>query len=591
MQKTTQIIVVGVTACLIGVVGTLAIVFGTGLVTSSDNKRNESVDLADFESNSIYDPTDYEHLVDYEYFSQLHLTLSELSFFELIESLGTSQRLSNTARRFETQQAIVRKLVYVDPEEALANVSLLPDSEVLDLIPVVFAAWSHVDHDAALKKASVLAPNLKSLAWQGLMLSNEDIAFSEQIRIAESLDLDILTDDNVNQSDSIAIGDYENSWNTLIQDELPDYVQVQELLSIAESWFDKEGFAAIDRVRDGLNGWAVKQVIVGSLLYHSALKDRESTFEYALSLVGGDDTYFVSSFFQRWARTAPKEILDLVSTLDNRGNRQHLQSTILSTWADVDPYALLDEIESLPNELQLKATEAALVSLAISEPKSVISYLPSLDNRGSQRQVARALVNSWAEKDALAALDWVLTDPFVDEISYRQSLLQPVLYFLARTNPDLAMDTALEQPLGRSRVGAEAHLIGSLSWRNLDTAIKLLPRTREGNTRLNAYQSVGFTLLMRGEIDRAFSLGNDLPENNIDKYQYEIIERWAHRDHSAVYDNISRLRSKKLQSIAAYMLISNQRNRMTNEQLREVANYLTDDQRHRLRRTLSTIES
>ncbi|MDE0645498.1 MAG: hypothetical protein OXH84_04575 [Gammaproteobacteria bacterium] len=591
MQKTTQIIVVGVTACLIGVVGTLAIVFGTGLVTSSDNKRTESVDLADFESTSIYDPTDYEHLVDYEYFSQLHLTLSELSFFELIESLGTSQRLSNTARRFETQQAIVRKLVYLDPEEALANVSLLPDSEVLDLIPVVFAAWSHVDHDAALKKASVLAPNLKSLAWQGLMLSNEDIAFSEQIRIAESLDLDILTDDNVNQSDSIAIGDYENSWNTLIHDELPDYVQVQELLSIAESWFDKEGFAAIDRVRDGLNGWAVKQVIVGSLLYHSALKDREGTFEYALSLVGGDDTYFVSSFFQRWARTAPKEILDLVSTLDNRGNRQHLQSTILSTWADVDPYALLDEIESLPIELQLKATEAALVSLAISEPKSVISYLPSLDNRGSQRQVARALVNSWAEKDALAALDWVLTDPFVDEISYRQSLLQPVLYFLARTNPDLAMDTALDQPLGRSRVGAEAHLIGSLSWRNLDTAIKLLPRTREGNTRLNAYQSVGFTLLMRGEIDRAFSLGNDLPENNLDKYQYEIIERWAHRDHSAVYDNISRLRSKKLQSIAAYMLISNQRNRMTNEQLREVANYLTDDQRHRLRRTLSTIES
>ena len=232
------------------------------------------------------------------------------------------------------------------------------------------------------------------------------------------------------------------------------------------------------------------------------------------------------------------------------------------------------------------------MSLANSQPNSVLSYLPSLDNRGSQRQVASALVNSWAEKDALAALDWVLTDPFVDEISYRQSLLRPVLYFLARTNPDLAMDTALEQPLGRSRVGAEAHLIGSLAWRNLvDTAIKLLPRTREGNTRLNAYQSVGFTLLMRGEIDRAFSLGNDLPENNIDKYQYEIIERWAHRDHSAVYDNISRLRSKKLQSIAAYMLISNQRNRMTNEQLREVANYLTDDQRHRLRRTLSTIES
>ncbi len=199
MQKTTQIIVISVTACLIGVVGTLAIVFGTGLVTSSDNKRIESVDLADFKSNSIYDPTDYEHLVDYEYFSQLHLTLSELSFFELIESLGISQRLSNTARRFETQQAVVRKLVYLDPEEALANVSLLPDSEVLDLIPVVFAAWSHVDHDAALKKASVLAPNLKSLAWQGLMLLNEDIAFSEQIRIAESLDLDILTDDNVNQ--------------------------------------------------------------------------------------------------------------------------------------------------------------------------------------------------------------------------------------------------------------------------------------------------------------------------------------------------------------------------------------------------------
>lgn len=591
MQNSKQMIVVGLTACLIGVLGTLAIVIGTGLTITSDSKSNESaIDIA-FEANTIYDPTYFEDLVDYEYFLQLHSTLSELSFFELIESLGTSQELSNTARRFETQQAIVRKLVYLDAEEALANVSLLPDSEVLDLIPVVFAAWSHIDYDAALKKADVLAPNLKRLAWQGIVLANEDIAFSEQIRIADSLDLNVSSDDNVNQSTAVNISDYESSWNTLIQDELPNYVQMKELLSIAESWFDKEGFAAIDRVRDDLDGWAVKQVIVGSLLYHSALEDREGTFDYALSLVGGDDTYFVSSFFQRWARTSPKEILDLVSSVENRGSRRHLQSSILSTWADVDPYALLDEIDSLPIEIKLEATEAALVSLASSDPKTVISLLPSLDNRGSQRQVARAVVNSWAENDALGALDWVLTDPFVDEIRYRQSLLQPVLYFLARTNPDLAMDTALEQPLGRSRIGAEASLIGSLSWRNLDTAIKLLPRTREGKTRLNAYQSVGFTLLMRGEIDRAFSLGNDLPENNIDNYQYEIIERWSHRDHSSVYDNISRLRSKKLQSIAAYMLISNQRNRMTNEQLREVANYLTDDQRHRLRRTLSTIES
>lgn len=584
MQKYSRFIFVGVTACLLGVVGTLVIVFGTELATDRDNKRNESVDVADFESNTTYDPTDYEHLGDYEYFSLLYLTLSDLSFSELIEPLSASQKLANNARRFETQQAIVRKMVYLDPEEALANISLLSDAAVSDLITVVFAVWSHIDFEAALKKASVLTPNLKQLAWQGILLVNEKMDLAERVHITDSLDLDIVTDDISNPGSLMDFEDHESSWNSVIQDELPNYVQVQELVTIAESWFDQEGFAAIDQVIDDLDNswdhddWGIKQVIVSALLYHSAVKDREGTFEYALSLLGGGlDTHIVSSFFQRWVRTEPREILDLVSTLENRVYRYHMQDSIISTWADSDPKDLLEQIESLPSEVQRNAT--ALVSLAASEPKTVIDLMPLLSVESRQSQVGHAIAESWADKDPLAALEWVLTDPYLKKSVLRGSLLSTVLDSLAETDPELAMDTALEQSNGIY----ERNLISSLAERNMESAIKLLSRTREGWYRINAYALVGLSLIKRGELDRAFKLGDELTENEVDQFQNEILKEWSRRDPWAVYDSMSLLRSKKLQSIAAYKLISNHRNRMTKEQQRDLESYLTDEQRQKLK--------
>ena len=585
MQKYSRFILVGVTACFLGVVGTLAIVFGIELATDRDNKRNESVDVADFESSTTYDPTDYEHLVDYEYFSLLYSTLSDLSFSELIEPLGASQKLANNARRFETQQAIVRKMVYLDPEEALANISLLSDSDVSDLITVVFAVWSHIDFEAALKKASVLTPNLRHLAWQGIVLANEKLDLAERVHIADSLDLDVVTDHISNLGGLMDFEDHESSWNSLIQDELPNYVQMQELVTIAESWFDQEGFAAIDRVIDDLDSswdhddWGIKQVIVSALLYHSAVKDREGTFEYALSLLGGGlDTYIVSSFFQRWVRIEPREFLDLVSTIENRVYRHHMQESIISTWADIDPKELLEQIESLPSEVQNNATATALVSLAASEPKTVIDLMPLLSIE-SRRHVGHAIAESWVDKDPLATLEWVLTDPYLEKSVLRGALLSTVLESLAETDPELAMDTALEQSNGIY----ERNLISSLAERNMESAIKLLSRTREGWYRINAYALVGLSLIKRGELDRAFKLGDELTEKEVDQFQNEILKEWSRWDPWAVYDSMSLLRSKKLQSIAAYMLISNQRNLITKEQRRDLESYLTDEQRQKLK--------
>jgi len=385
--------------------------------------------------------------------------------------------------------------------------------------------------------------------------------------------------------------DSQLAWEQLIQDELPDSVQIKELLTIAEQWIETDGITVIDRIKDGIPNPDVKELVLVSLLYKSAQNNSSTTFDYVLSLVGGNDTYIAVSFFELWARIAPQETLDAVSTIADEEIRSQILSTIFEILAAVDPQSALNQAEALPLEIQTEARFEALVELALNEPKEVLPLLSTIEDFYHRRSVTAAALSSWSNEEPLAALDWVLHDSWVENPEVKEGLLQTVLLSLSTSDPELAMTKALEQPIGENQIGSEGKLIETLSWLWTDTALQLLPRVREGPTRLHTYQSVGVPLLSRGDYELACELGSELSDSQRTRYERYITAEWVNISHSAVYHGIDYLTTASMKSHAAFALIHSYsaQSLLTTEQMREVAKFLTAEQREELTEELETI--
>ena len=261
--------------------------------------------------------------------------------------------------------------------------------------------------------------------------------------------------------------------------------------------------------------------------------------------------------------------------------------------AAVDPQSALNQAEVLPLEIQTEARFEALVELALNEPKEVLPLLSTIEDFYHRRSVTAAALSSWSNEEPLAALDWVLHDSWVeDHPEFREGLIQSVLLTLSSSDPDLAMTKALEQSIGENQIGSEGKLIETLSWLWTDTALKLLPRVREGPTRLHTYQSVGVPLLSRGDYELACELGLELSDSQRTRYERYITAEWVvNTSHSAVYHGIDNLTTASMKSHAAFALIRSDsaQNFLTKEQMREVAKFLTTDQREELTEELEAI--
>lgn len=385
--------------------------------------------------------------------------------------------------------------------------------------------------------------------------------------------------------------DFQLAWEQLVQDKVPDSVQIKELLTVAEKWIETDGITIIDRIKDGVQNPDVKELVLVSLLYKSAQNDSSTTFDYVLSLVDGNDTYIAVSFFELWARIAPQETLDAVSTIADEKILSQILSTIFEILAALDPHSALAKVETLPLEIREQARYDALVEIADNEPTTVLPFLPTIENPVTRRSVTFSTINRWAGKEPLAALDWVLHDSWIEDQELKEDLIYTVLLSLSSSDPELAMTKALEQPVGENQIGIELRLIESMSWHSPDTALKLLPRVREGPTRLHTYQSVGVPLLSRGDYELACELGSELSDSQRTRYERYITAEWVNISHSAVYHGIDYLTTASMKSHAAFALIRSYsaQSFLTKEQMREVAKFLTTDQREELTEELEAI--
>ncbi|MYD46160.1 MAG: hypothetical protein F4W92_07400 [Gammaproteobacteria bacterium] len=327
--------------------------------------------------------------------------------------------------------------------------------------------------------------------------------------------------------------DPSETWNTLINDNVEDIAQLRRFLELAEEMVQMEGIRVLGRIYDSVMDSSVRDTILKSVAQSAAMDDPRSVFHEAMLLPHEVQDLVLPEIVKTWAGTDPLIAFDAISNLNKSGLRVSLQETLIGAWAEHDAQDIFNSLELLPERLRAKAEELAMLAIARYSPADAVQFLENMDDTSKKRELARTIAEHWAKSDIYDALNWATSSQLSDERT-KYDILSIVLRELADKDPELAMQTALNQPLYESAFGFESGLeevvVEQVARYDLDKAIAMLSQVRPGDTRIDAYNSVGKELILNAEYDRALMLGQQLPEDERKKYLNTVLSLWAQEE-------------------------------------------------------------
>lgn len=497
----------------------------------------------------------------------LHELVSSADEATLIDMIKQSTAIELESHRRLCQETIFRKFAAIDPEQALFHARELMRFDRESIVSGIFEEWALIDLDEAVANAKSQSGSNKTSALKGILVARDDLSENERREIARSADNEQLANDLISQSNVQKVIDSPQlAWQSLLSDNSSDKDQVSLFVKVAQAWLEDDGIGALGEISDSLTDWQIRNQVLRPILNQLVASDAHTAFDFALSMSSDKDSVLISSLVARWASVEPAVAFEAVTNVNSFSLRSALQSSVVYRWATDSPREVLGDIDGFPFELREQAQNSALVSIANDAPEEAAELFAELDSGWGNVGIAHTIASIWSQEDSVSALEWILANPQLGDSQH--NMLNVVLGVLARDNPQLALDTALDQPLGKSQIGLEANVINMVAQHDPTRARTMLEQVRDGLTRISAYQYVGSVFVREGDTDQALRLANDLSEPTRTRYTRSILSTWASVSPVSLYESLAELSSSELQSHAAFWLI-------TNNQWRRV---LSDDQ-------------
>lgn len=516
----------------------------------------------------------------------LHNFLANLGEERVSDLLAQSQRIYSSSERDELQLAGVQRLARLKPKLALSRVLEMDQSGQVDLVSAVFREWAHSNLDEAVSEAMTLEEWTKDRALATIVDERSDLPDDTLQAIARELGNEQVAIRAIAHREiSEAMGDPEKAWNELAVDLQHDFQSERAIARVAKAWVKQSGLRALEHVSQSLTNPDTRLSVVGEVLIDAAGRDPVAAFSFALSVENDQWNSTIRNVSRVWAQLDPQSALAAASEVERMSVRRNAEESVLNVWAGSNPRAVLGIIDTLPDHLQSTATIYAVRELAKHTPEDAAKYVAGMESGSVSSQAASLVAGTWAQQDHEAALTWVLNEPNIEEI--RSSVLPSVLFTLIQVDPQLAMDTALAQPietvdsdLGMSAsegIGMEQNVIASLVYSDLDKAIELLPHVREGQTRTVAFGSVAGALVSAGEGDRAFSIAKQISNADRESFYMSIASAWAGHDPDGLLNSMDRFPTSEFKSKVALLLISRNgySTELSDDQVEKAKDFLT----------------
>ena len=588
-------LVIGITLVVGVALGALAVVVFQGLVTEKERMPRHQIHGDTFYARNLnHDST--EQMDELEQFQEifnnpsiaaqytaLYATLSLATEEDLKEWWTQSQKIERKSHRETAQNAILRELAKINPQEALSYVDDVSIFQTDSLLITVFSEWAIAHLNDAVEAIATLSGQQREIALIAILEVRDDLSNSELRSIAvqlekEELYLKLVSDTQASQS----IEKPQESWDLLLNDEVDDSLQLESLAKVAEAWHAQIGFEVLSHML------AVAPENRVRLLRSIVQLDPAGAMDYVRGVdEESDKQYLASTVAVEWARTDAPGALAAVSTIQPPTLASRLASQVATTWAFTKPNAVIDNIELISEEIRIDTLESAFSILAGTDPKGAIEKLSSVEHHvGNTSSIVLRIMYRWSDQEPDAAADWVL-NTFPKEDPQRRRLLEPVLRELVHQDPSKAFEIAVAQPASSEGFGLEVTVMQGITRDgHIELAKKLLPQVRGENAKTYVYSLVGGAMVQESQFDEALNFGQELSESEQMRYYGLVLDDWAEKDPKNLLTSLESLPSNSIKSTAAFQLVLNNRYTpvLTDDQIEHAKTFLSDDDKTRLKR-------
>lgn len=496
----------------------------------------------------------------FEQFATLFKLLASADQQSVQNLLNSSKTVEYHSFLHDVQSLILQRLTIHDPLTALKEANKFSGTQRNKLIRSVFQEWSLVNFEEAVSVASTLDERGKTAAVEGIVGTRDDLSRETLLEVARELDSeDTAIDLFVAASARQEITDPDTAWSSFLTEYGNNFddmstAQLQFFKSIAHSLLEKYGTDAIFKVSQMLEGDETATSILHDFLDLIALEDPELSFELAISLSQENDRYIGGVRVMGWTETDPLAALDALVALEDYPDTELLVMGFnLSRPADRYARQILDRIRTYSQKIDPELIGNMVYALAQSSPESAATHLDLIEDDGRRLELSANIARSWARRDIQGALDWVQRS--VESANHQRTLQEIVLVEFTYQDSSQALQTALALPLNESGIGIEETVIETIAEFDLSTAVSMLPKSRNSETKTQVGLLLGNALIKNGQPEAAFNLVDRLPEAAKAKFIESITRTWAMVDPSGMYANLEQLPSTEYTAQAAASLL------------------------------------
>lgn len=423
----------------------------------------------------------------------IHKLIEDADSDDLLTFWDQANSLLDERLRQVVQVAIVQRLAVLDPMVALDAFNELSSDQGDEVLKAIYREWSLKDLNQAVEHARSLDLESRNAVVESMLETREDLSPQQRREFARQLNREWLAIEVIERdSETLPIQDPQREWTAFVSEnagsvDIPDDNQLRTMAHIARAWVLKDGVGAFDKLSESLPNQSTLRKIAESVVQEIAESDPSRALDLAvhvrsLSVVG--TTRLAVAI---WSKNDPLAVLGALATLESKYLREKLQDELLQSWARTDARDLLNHATGLPEQLQPLARKNALLSLAYRSPQDAAQMIGEIEDQESLDEVASTIVMSWSRSDISSVFNWIESEASVAH--NQENLKLAALGGLANIDPQQAIRTALDQPLNERGIGLEARVISLVAFRDMDTAVSLLPQVREGKTKISAYES------------------------------------------------------------------------------------------------------
>ena len=505
--------------------------------------------------------------------------LEERSIDQLVQLASQIDELDQDNQIQLLHDLLITTLTNKSPETALDLIWKYPWNRHQKLINLVVATLSTAELEKALEIIQSLPQSYQEDALRTIVASQDELSESDWNGLTEDAQVSKHIVRLLREAEAIERLEQPSvAWDQLLQDDVDNDEQIEILVQIANARIEADGFEVLSQFYETL--YASDRFVLESILRDVLDTEPNRAFQSINSMPYESKYFVLPILLDAWVIHDPKEAYFAVTKFGYNNPLVPYHKAIAG-WAKLDPLNVLESMSQIERGDRSSASSLAVGELAKTNPDEVIQRLGELKKISGvpDDSLEWELVTSWSEYAPLEAIAWI------EDTTLTGSYLQGDLLFWALFNyiqvdPDRALEIAFKQPLDSSFVqrGKVGDLLSTflLNRGNIDKAISVLNDLPDAAIS-DGFAAVGNELIKDGRWADALNLANELDFDRKESYLRRITFSAIFNGVQNMIDQLKEMPANETRKYIASELVREQERRgdaLTEQQLEVVRSLL-----------------